>query len=57
MSLYEVDAVVDAVEYADDMEDRAPYTGMTLRQVNRRYAEWIVERLREAGWRLTRLET
>lgn len=55
MSQYEVDAVMQAVEYADDLESVAPYSRMTIAQINRRYAQWIVEYLHEAGFRITRL--
>lgn len=55
MSRQEVDALVQAVEYADDNESDAPYSGMSLPQINRRYAEWILERLRDLGWQLTRV--
>ena len=56
MSLYEVEVLVEAVEHADGMFDSAPFAGMGMDQINTRYAEWIVEWLREHGWRITRTE-
>ena len=54
MSLYDVTLIEAAVEYADSMYDGAPFANLSEQQIARRYAEWIVEFLREQGVRLTR---
>jgi hypothetical protein len=56
VSRYEVDVLAQAVEHADDLFDSAPFHGMSMDQINRRYAEWIVEHLRDHGWRITRTD-
>ena len=52
MSSNEVDLMVQAVLYADNLHQQSPYTGMTVEQMDRRYAQWIVEYLKDHGWAL-----
>lgn len=52
MSQYEVDAIVEAVEYANEQYDEAPFANLTFTQVQRRYAQLIVEWLHEHNWRI-----
>lgn len=55
MSTSEVDVMVKAVLHADDLHNEAPYTGMNPEQIDRRYAQWMVEYLRENGWLLAKV--
>lgn len=56
MSRQEVDLVMAAVDYADSMFDGAPFAGMTDKDIDRRYSQWIVEFLHDQGYGLVRLE-
>lgn len=56
MSAGEVEVIEAAVSYADSLFDGAPFAGMDDHAIDHRYAQWIVEWLREHGWIITRLE-
>lgn len=52
MSRWEVDCIKAAVDYADNQFDGAPFAGMTDDDIDRRYAQWIIEYLHDHGARL-----
>lgn len=54
MSSGEVDAFVAAIRHADDLHNEAPYNGMNPDQIDRRYAQWIIEHLRDQGFWMAR---
>ena len=56
MSQYEVDILLEAIIYADELHHAAPYTGLNPAQIDRRYTQWIIEYMHERGWRITRTE-
>jgi len=52
MSSNEVDLMIQAIHHADNLHHDAPYSGMTIDQIDRRYAEWVVEYIKDHGWAL-----
>lgn len=49
MTLIEV-----AIAYADEQMAVHPFRGLTDRQIDRKYAEWVFEFIGDHGWTLVR---